>query len=181
MDWNFLFEAILQKLLLKISLENDCMLIKKEIKYVDKYNYLIITLHYGIDVKVWFYMENSIQSAQSALHFTPWQTCSFRHQLNLTRKRLAMLQYCANTIQYYLKYSYHCLQPDTQLYSGVNWGIMERAQMPKLRNSSEGDSNPGSLDRESDNQTLYRWATSLHRWQQLTRILNNKFSRSSSS
>ena len=33
----------------------------------------------------------------------------------------------------------------THLYSGVNWGIVDRTKMPKLRNGSKGDLNPGSL------------------------------------
>ena len=45
---------------------------------------------------------------------------------------------------------HHCLQPGTHLYSWVNWGIVDRMKMPKLRNGSKGDSNPGSLDRKSD-------------------------------
>ena len=32
----------------------------------------------------------------------------------------------------------------------VNWGIVELTEMSKLRNGSKGDSNPGSLDCESD-------------------------------
>ena len=35
------------------------------------------------------------------------------------------------------------------LYSCMNWGIGERTKMPNLWNSSEGDSNPRSLDWES--------------------------------
>ena len=40
--------------------------------------------------------------------------------------------------------------PGTHLYSWVNWGIVERTRMPKLRNGSKGgDSNPDSLDCKS--------------------------------
>ena len=31
----------------------------------------------------------------------------------------------------------------------VNWGVVERTNMPQLLNRSKGDSNPGSLDLES--------------------------------
>ena len=53
-------------------------------------------------------------TAQSALHFTPWQTCSFRHQPDF------------------------CPHPGTHLYSSLNWGIMETTKMPGLRNGRKG-------------------------------------------
>ena len=60
---------------------------------------------------------------------------------------LAMQQLHAKTIIY--SHFYHCLLPDSHLYSRVNRGVVERMKMPTLRNGSKGDSNPGSLDCES--------------------------------
>ena len=39
-----------------------------------------------------------------------------------------------------------CYRTDTHLYSWVNWGIVGRTEIPKLRNRSNGDSNPGPFD-----------------------------------
>ena len=62
-------------------------------------------------------------NAQSALHFTTWQTCSFRHLSTAVYSQV--------------------------LIYTAEWGIMDRMEMSKLRNGSKGDSNdsnPGSLD-----------------------------------
>ena len=87
-------------------------------------------------------------SIQSALHFVPWQTRSFRsfrHQSYLG-SILAMQQLCAKTNQSYnisiTVYSQligRCLGP-THVYSWVNWGVMERTKMPKLLNGTIGNS-----------------------------------------
>ena len=37
----------------------------------------------------------------------------------------------------------HCLQPGTHLYSWVDWGIVKRTKMPKLRNGSKVGFEPG--------------------------------------
>ena len=46
---------------------------------------------------------------------------------------LAMQQLCAKNIHSHFHY---CLYPGTQLYSWLNWGVMERSKMLKLRNGS---------------------------------------------
>ena len=50
------------------------------------YNFYTQKCH--IETKVCFYIAqyHVCLTAQSALHFTPWQTCSFRHQLDFSRK-----------------------------------------------------------------------------------------------
>ena len=54
--------------------------------------------------KVCFYMaECPVHwTAQSALHFTTWQTCSFRHQLDFSEKHSAMQQLRAKPIHSHL-------------------------------------------------------------------------------
>ena len=65
--------------------------------------------------------------------------------------------YCAKTIHLHF---HHCLKPGTHLYSWVNWGIVERTRMSKLRNSSKGDSNTGSLN-IIVSPSFYRWVTAV--------------------
>ena len=68
-------------------------------------------------------------TVQCALHFTPWQTCSFRHQLNFSSKHLAMLQIRRRLFT----------DISTTVCSQVlNWGIVNGTKMPKLRNGSRG-------------------------------------------
>ena len=59
---------------------------------------------------------------------------------------LAMQQLHTKTIH---SHFHQRLQPGTNLYSWVNWGIVERLKMRELRNSSEWDSHTLSLAYES--------------------------------
>ena len=47
-----------------------------------------VVLCHMIKVKVWFYIAQYPvrRTAQGTIHFTPWQTCSFRHQLGFSWK-----------------------------------------------------------------------------------------------
>ena len=45
---------------------------------------------------------------KSALHFTPWQTCSFQHQLDFSGKQSATLQLLR--VDSLFKYVNHCLR-----------------------------------------------------------------------
>ena len=87
-------------------------------------------------VKVCFYVaQHPVRwTAQNALHFTPWQTCSFRHQLGFSVKHSATLLFRAKTIHSHFHY--------------------RPKPMPKLRNGSKENSNPGSLNCELGNLPL---------------------------
>ena len=102
-------------------------------------------------VKVCFYVvQYPVRwTAQSTVHFTPWQTCSFRHQLDFSRKHSIHAVITREGIFIFLP-------PSISRYSFIHlsWGNMERIKMPELRNGSKGDSNPGSLDCESGILTL---------------------------
>ena len=58
----------------------------------------ILPLFFTKAVYSFFYSEVSIPwTTQSALHFTPWQTCSFRHQLSTSQGRIqSRCNYCAS-------------------------------------------------------------------------------------
>ena len=83
-------------------------------------------------------------TAQSTLHFTPWQTCSFRHQVDFSGKHSAMLQL--------LHEDYSLTFPPLSItrYSSIqlselgHCGENENAQASKQQRR---DSNAGSLDR----------------------------------
>ena len=82
-------------------------------------------------------------TAQSALHFTPWQTCSFRHQLGFSGKQL-----CVKTI-----YSLIFPPPSIAGYSFIQLGKLGRQwrerKCPIFKTVANGYSNPDSLDCES--------------------------------
>ena len=86
-------------------------------------------------------------TAQITLHFTPWQSCSFRHQLDFSGKHSNHAAITRND------YSLTFPSPShSQILIHTAewiWGIMERTKMHKLRNGNKWDSNPGSLDCES--------------------------------
>ena len=66
--------------------------------------------------------------------FLPWQTRSFRHQLDFSGKHSSHAAIRRPTHE------------DNSLTSSLNWGVVGRTKMPKLRNDSKGNSNPGSID-----------------------------------
>ena len=55
------------------------------------------------------------RTAQSALHFTPWQTCSFQGHLNFSGKHSAMLQLLREDYSFTFPPLY--VLPGTHLYS----------------------------------------------------------------
>ena len=83
------------------------------------------------------------RSAQSALHFSPRQTCPFRHQLDFSEKHSS---HAAITSE---DYSFTFPKPSIARYSCIQLSGLERTKMPKLWNGSKGGSNPGSFDCES--------------------------------
>ena len=85
------------------------------------------------------------------LHFTPWQTCSFRHQLDFSGKHSShacsnytrrLFTHISSAVYSQVQYSF------IQLSELGHRGENENAQILKWWHS--GDSNPGSLDCESD-------------------------------
>ena len=56
------------------------------------------------------------------------------------------------------------LMSGTHLYSWVDWGVVKRTKMPKLRNGSKEDSNPGSLDCGSGVLPFISWSKSDQNW-----------------
>ena len=82
--------------------------------------------------------------AHSTLHFTPWHTCSFRHQLDICGKHSSHAEITRKD------YSLTFPAPPIARYSFIQLGgVVERTKMCNLRNGSKGDSNTGSLDFES--------------------------------
>ena len=69
-------------------------------------------------------------TAQGMLYFTPWQTYSFWHELHFAEMHSVSPQ---------LTYFHQCLQPGTNLYSWVNWGIVDETKMPRIQNGSKVD------------------------------------------
>ena len=79
---------------------------------------------------------------------------------------LAKQQLCAKNIH---SHFHRRLQPGNHLYSWVNWGVVERTKMPKLRNGSKGRIRTRALSIASP--AFYHWATALHntiRWHHCT-------------
>ena len=68
---------------------------------------------------------------------SPWQTCSFRHQLGFSGKHSSHAAIMRENYSLTFpplsiaRYSF------IHLYSCVNWGIEDRTKMAKLRNSSK--------------------------------------------
>ena len=71
----------------------------------------------------------------SALHFTVWQTCSFRNQLDFSGKHSVMPQLLCE--DYLLTFPLLSRARHSYVSSWVNWSIVERTKMPNLRNSSK--------------------------------------------
>ena len=59
----------------------------------------IVGVKKGKDMVLYSAVSSPSDRAQSTLHFTPWQTCSFRHQVDFSWKDSVTLQSCATTIQ----------------------------------------------------------------------------------
>ena len=82
------------------------------------------------------------RTAQSALHFTPWQTCSFQGHLKFFGKYSATLQLLREG--YSFTYPPLSVLPGTHLYSEL-WqrGVIKLAKGSKR---PQWDLKPGSLD-----------------------------------
>ena len=76
------------------------------------------------------------RTAQSALHFTPWQTCSFQGHLNFFGKYSATLQLLREG--YSFTYPPLSVLPGTHLYSWVNCGNVGWSNLPKVRSDRSG-------------------------------------------
>ena len=91
---------------------------------------------------------SSPRTAQSVLHFTPWQTCSFRHSLYFSGKHSTMLQLLPE--DYWL--AFHTIS--IARYSFIQLSELgrhaENESAQASGKNSEGHSNPGSLDCEFD-------------------------------
>ena len=87
-------------------------------------------------------------TAQSALHFTPWQTCSFRHQLDVSGKHSGHAAIRREDYSLTFPPLYVARFSFIQL---SELGCIERTEMPKLRNGSKGREhlNMSSLDGDS--------------------------------
>ena len=79
-------------------------------------------------------------TAQSALHFTHWHTCSFRRQLDFSGKHSS---HAAITSEDY-SFTFPPLYKQVFIYMAEP--TVEKMKMTKFRNGSKGDSNQGSLD-----------------------------------
>ena len=77
-------------------------------------------------------------TAQSTLHFTPWQTCSFQHQLDFSGKYSATLQVL--TSHFPITVCHQIL-----VHSRVNTDDVERKKLAKLRNVRDGHLTAGPL------------------------------------
>ena len=86
-------------------------------------------------------------NAQITLLFTPWQTCSFRHQLDSSEKHSS---HAAITRE---SYSLTFPPPSIARYSFIHLSELgcrrENANAQTSKQEQRGDSNPGSLDCES--------------------------------
>ena len=117
---------------------------------------LLYSLHYKIvtsyttGIFLCFYIAQYpvCWTAQSALHFTPWQTRSFRLQLYFSGKHSTMLQLLPE--DYWL--AFHTIS--IARYSFIQLSELgrhaENESAQASEKNSEGHSNPGSLDCESD-------------------------------
>ena len=102
----------------------------------ERMNRLVSLKGKGVVFKITQYPVRRI--ARNVLHFTPRQTCSFRHQLDFSGNHSANCSYIYSQFHYIYIYILSFIQ--------VNWSDLEKAKMAKLRNSSKGDSNSGSLE-----------------------------------
>ena len=85
-------------------------------------------------------------TAQSDLLFTPWQTCSFRHQLAFSGTHSSHAQLPAKLFTHISTTA--CSQVGgTHLYSWVNWDVVGRTEMQKLRNFIKFDFFPEEFPR----------------------------------
>ena len=100
-------------------------------------------------VRVCFYIAHNPVSttAQSALHFTPWQTCSFWHQLDFSGKHYSRAAIMCND------YSLIFPTPSLTRYSFVQLSQLgsqwRERKCPNFETVAKEDSNLGSLDCES--------------------------------
>ena len=92
--------------------------------------------------KVCFYIALYLVTwtAQSTLHFTPWQTCSFRHQLDFSGKHSSHASITSEDYSFTFPPLSIVMYSFKQLSELGHYGENENAQ---TLNDSKGDSNPG--------------------------------------
>ena len=84
-------------------------------------------------------------TAQSALHFTPWHTCPFRHQRDVSGKHSSH-DTAITSIDYPLTFP---RLPGTHLYSRVINASWRERKCQNFDMVAKGIQTPGSLDCES--------------------------------
>ena len=84
-----------------------------------------------------------IGTVRSALHFTPWQICSFQRHLDFSGKHSATLQLYREDYSFTYPFLSVARYSFIQLSELWQCGINEIAKASKRQ---EGDPNPGSLD-----------------------------------
>ena len=83
-------------------------------------------------------------SIQSVLNFTPWQTCSLRHQVGFFGKHSARLQLLHK--DYSLTYFCHCLYSQVLVYTAERTGCHEENEnIQASKHQQRKESNPRSL------------------------------------
>ena len=119
--------------------------------------------HTKVKAKVSFYIaQYPVRwTAKSALHFTPWQTCSFRHQLDFSGKHSSdpAIRHEDYSLTFpplsITKYSFIQLSEQKER----TW---KERKCTNFETVAKGDSDPGSLDSESGILRLsYRASKSL--------------------
>ena len=85
-----------------------------------------------IKVKVCFYTAQYLVrwTALSALYFTPWQTCSFRHQLDFSGKHSVTQKLRATT----KSLTFSPLSIVMHSFKQLRTGALRRMKMPKIQN-----------------------------------------------
>ena len=77
----------------------------------------------------------------------PWQTCSLRHQLDISGKHSS---HAANTRNDYITHIAATVYSQVLIYTAEPTGAsMERTKMPNFRNGNKEGFEPGLLDCES--------------------------------
>ena len=99
----------------------------------------------------------------------PWQTCLFRHQLDFSGKHSShAAMNCARILFTHISTAVN--RSGTHLYSWVeDWGIVERAKMSKLWNSSKPRIRIRAhlIASPAFYQVIKCWATAFHNYEDL--------------
>ena len=103
-------------------------------------------------------------TAQSVLHFTPWQTCSIKLHLGFSGTHLATIQLLREGYSY--TNIHPCLQPCIHSYRCVNWSNVEWNICRRFY-TAEQDSNPGPFSQESGAKSLHHTITKRIRYNKI--------------